>query len=65
MPKEARDKRDWRRSKDCGIGVVKAASFVDIIYLSAIGPEEGEGGVKAGDAEEEIEKERGKSREMD
>lgn len=41
LPEEARDERDWGRGKDCGIGVVKAASFLDIIYLSAVGPEGG------------------------
>lgn len=30
--------------KECGIGVVKAAGFLDIIYLSTVGVEEGEGG---------------------
>lgn len=40
----------WKREEggkereECGIGVVKAASFLDIIYLSAAGPEEKEGG---------------------
>lgn len=52
MPEEAGDKRD-RERKEGGIGVVKAASFPGIIYLSAVGPEEREGGPKAGDAEEE------------
>lgn len=29
--------------EECGIGVVKAGCFLDIIYLSAVGPEEREG----------------------
>lgn len=35
-----------KERKECGIGVVKAASFLDIIYLSAVGREEQEGGLK-------------------
>lgn len=48
--KRAEEQGIWEGKKErgveCGIGVVKAASFLDIIYLSAVGPEEREGGRK-------------------
>lgn len=46
-----------RSGKECGIGVAKAASFLDIIYLSAGGPEERE---KEGKETGNIEGENGK-----
>ena len=81
MPEEAKDerdfwglegvqkmekgsRRDFREGKE-RIGVVKAASFLDIIYLSAVGPEESEGGRNQAIQRERQEEKEGKSRNME